>query len=259
MEEPSQPKIPERKPRTREEILSFKNYYAILGIDKNASLSDIRSAYIDLAIIFKSDEKTFKKIEEAYATLSDGKKRANYDNNVAHFPESFMTDGRLDRLNNKIDSILSKRKSSVISMLDSLDSLFAPIIKEYSIKRSFLVSIVEPKIIEKFKFTIVNDFTDFSVADAINKLDKNLKRFSIFMGRGLPDVVASLSASIIDSFYNSILRLKWAYVGRPDYMALFNRDLQELKEKLIALGINSKSIDSVIVKVIWNSEPEDIV
>ncbi len=66
--------------------MADKNYYDILGVDKNASTDDIKSAYRKLAKQYhpdvnKSPDATakFKSINEAYETLSDSTKRSNYD------------------------------------------------------------------------------------------------------------------------------------------------------------------------------------
>lgn len=61
-----------------------KNYYDILGVDKKASPDDIKKAFRKLAHKFHpdkggSDEAKFKEITEAYAVLSDEKKRREYD------------------------------------------------------------------------------------------------------------------------------------------------------------------------------------
>jgi curved DNA-binding protein len=64
-----------------------EDYYKILGVDKNASGSDIKKAYRKLAMKYhpdhakddKSAEDKFKKISEAYAVLSDEEKRKQYD------------------------------------------------------------------------------------------------------------------------------------------------------------------------------------
>jgi curved DNA-binding protein len=63
------------------------DYYKTLGINKNASDSDIKKAYRKLAMKYhpdhtkgdKSAEEKFKKISEAYAVLSDPEKRKQYD------------------------------------------------------------------------------------------------------------------------------------------------------------------------------------
>src|SRR5689334_6986940 len=64
-----------------------KDYYAVLGVDRNAKPDHIRKAYRRLARKFhpdvnpgnKSAEDKFKELSEAYEILSDDKKRKIYD------------------------------------------------------------------------------------------------------------------------------------------------------------------------------------
>lgn len=61
-----------------------KDYYKILGVAKAASEEEIKKAYRKLAHQYHPDKTTgnetkFKEISEAYQTLSDKKKRAQYD------------------------------------------------------------------------------------------------------------------------------------------------------------------------------------
>lgn len=61
-----------------------KDYYNILGVDKNASQDDIKKAFRKMAHKYHpdkkdGDEKKFKEANEAYQVLSDTKKRAQYD------------------------------------------------------------------------------------------------------------------------------------------------------------------------------------
>ena len=61
----------------------MKDYYKILGVEKNANDKDIKSAFYKLAHKHHpdkgGDEKKFKEINEAYQVLSDKQKRAQYD------------------------------------------------------------------------------------------------------------------------------------------------------------------------------------
>jgi curved DNA-binding protein len=67
--------------------MEYKDYYQILGIDRNASQEDVKRAYRKLARQFHPDvnpgdasaEDRFKDINEAYEVLSDPQKRNRYD------------------------------------------------------------------------------------------------------------------------------------------------------------------------------------
>lgn len=64
-----------------------KNYYKILGVQRNAKMKEIKKAYRDGALKWHPDknedkvkaEKMFQDIGEAYEVLSDDEKRAKYD------------------------------------------------------------------------------------------------------------------------------------------------------------------------------------
>ncbi len=62
----------------------MKDYYETLGIDKNASKDEIKKAFHKLAHKYHpdkngGDDTKFKEVNEAYQTLSDDQKRAQYD------------------------------------------------------------------------------------------------------------------------------------------------------------------------------------
>ncbi len=78
--------------------MANKDYYNILGVDKKASADDIKKAFRKLAHKYHpdkggSDEK-FKEITEAYAILSDDKKRREYDTYGQSFAGSGPTGGQ---------------------------------------------------------------------------------------------------------------------------------------------------------------------
>ena len=66
--------------------MNKKDYYEVLGVDKNASEAEIKSAFRKLAKKYHPDvskepnaEEKFKEAQEAYAVLSDPNKKAQYD------------------------------------------------------------------------------------------------------------------------------------------------------------------------------------
>lgn len=66
--------------------MQYKDYYEILGVKREASEAEIKSAYRKLARKFHPDvnktkeaEQKFKDINEAYEALSDKEKRSRYD------------------------------------------------------------------------------------------------------------------------------------------------------------------------------------
>ena len=66
--------------------MNEKDYYAILGVEKDASPKEIQKAFQQKARKLHPDvnkapdaEERFKEVSEAYAVLSDEKKRARYD------------------------------------------------------------------------------------------------------------------------------------------------------------------------------------
>jgi molecular chaperone DnaJ len=64
-----------------------RDYYEVLGVARDASEKDVKAAYRKLAVKYHPDknpgdkeaEERFKEAAEAYAVLSDGEKRAQYD------------------------------------------------------------------------------------------------------------------------------------------------------------------------------------
>ena len=81
--------------------MSEKNYYSILGLNKNAKIDEIKKAFRKLALKYHPDknygnqesERKFKEINEAYEILKDEKKRAAYDR---HGSSAFEQGGTTD-------------------------------------------------------------------------------------------------------------------------------------------------------------------
>lgn len=64
--------------------MAQRDYYEVLGLQKGAGKDEVKKAFRKLAAQYHPDKKTgdetkFKEISEAYAVLSDDKKKAEYD------------------------------------------------------------------------------------------------------------------------------------------------------------------------------------
>jgi molecular chaperone DnaJ len=67
--------------------MAKRDYYEILGVEKNASADELKKAYHKLALKYHPDrnqgdkeaEARFKEAAEAFGVLSDEQKRRNYD------------------------------------------------------------------------------------------------------------------------------------------------------------------------------------
>jgi len=79
-------------------MASKRDYYEVLGVDKNASDEELKKAYRRLAKKYHPDanpdnkqeaEAKFKEVNEAYETLSDSQKRRMYDQFGPDGPQGF--------------------------------------------------------------------------------------------------------------------------------------------------------------------------
>ncbi len=91
----------------------MKDHYAVLGIEADASLAEVKSAYRKNAAKFHPDKNSapdapakFREIQEAYELLSDATKRQAYDENR-----------RRSLLENPLESALGLWKNYIYKVL----------------------------------------------------------------------------------------------------------------------------------------------
>src|SRR5215510_3874895 len=69
------------------ELVSKRDYYEVLGVSRNATEQELKSAYRKLALQYHPDrnpgdhaaEENFKELNEAYGVLSNAESRSRYD------------------------------------------------------------------------------------------------------------------------------------------------------------------------------------
>lgn len=86
--------------------MEFKDYYKILGVEKNASSDEIKKAYRKLAMKYHPDtnkspeaENKFKEIGEAYQALGNPENRRKYDNLGSSYNRHRQSGGSADGFN----------------------------------------------------------------------------------------------------------------------------------------------------------------
>lgn len=105
-----------------------RDYYEVLGVDRNADDAALKKAYRALAKKYHPDmnpgdkeaEKKFKEASEAYAVLSDAEKRRQYD----QFGHAAFEGGQAELVAASVVSIL------VVRILETFSEIFSEICSE---------------------------------------------------------------------------------------------------------------------------------
>ncbi|ERN04357.1 hypothetical protein AMTRI_Chr13g117760 [Amborella trichopoda] len=118
------------------------SYYSTLGVSKNASLFEIRSAFKKLAMKWHPDKwardprlveeakKRFQQIQEAYEVLSDHNKRTLYDAGL-YSPEEETDQGFCDFVQEMVGLMANVRAEERSYTIDDLQNMFAEMVAEW--------------------------------------------------------------------------------------------------------------------------------
>lgn len=126
--------------------MAKKDYYEILGLNKNASQDEIKKAYRKLAKELHpdkgGDEDMFKEVSEAYDVLSDSKKKENYDR-FGH-NQNTHSGPNMDDIFSHFQDIFGRRptnqtrmgQSLTITVSLTLEEIFSGVVKTYNYNRN---------------------------------------------------------------------------------------------------------------------------
>jgi DnaJ-class molecular chaperone len=121
----------------------MKDYYAILGIEKNASQEEIKHAFKKLAMENHPDKggekEKFQEIQEAYSILSDSEKKNNYDNrdNMGRSPfDFFFNQNSFENQNIQI-----KKSNHYYNCEIELKDVYFGLLKKIKVKREKICKI----------------------------------------------------------------------------------------------------------------------
>lgn len=134
------------------------DYYAVLGIKKNATLDEIKKAFRKLSMIHHpdktgGDDTKFKELGEAYGVLSDPEKRPIYDEHGSEGLKQFE--------NHPMRNARISLQPLVIKVECNLSELFNGASKKIQVKRTILEGNI--KMPDKLKKTIESEMMDFKV------------------------------------------------------------------------------------------------
>jgi molecular chaperone DnaJ len=126
----------------------MQSHYETLGVQKTSSKDEIKNAYHKLAKVYHPDKNTgndakekFQKIQEAYETLSDDEKRAQYDNpepqfNIPHnFTQNFQQGFPFNIFNMHQPQQNLKKNNEYYTFKIKLSDVYFGINKNFNIKK----------------------------------------------------------------------------------------------------------------------------
>lgn len=163
-------------------------YYDILGINKNATLNEIKAAYKSLAKKYHPDinpntSDLFKQINEAYSVLSDSVKRHEYDSLLSN-----------DNCDLDVEDLTDDDLDAIISKLEELRKEIYN--KE---KQKTKSSYKKPKQVTESIFDIINNFSSY----------KFTKGYSLLWNKKVSTLFGAWLIFILGTFYITIAKVFW--------------------------------------------------
>ena len=222
----------------------MNNFYKKLGLDKNASITEIKSAYRLLAKKYHpdtgGDNEKFLALQLAWETLNDPQKRAAYDKLLTN-DESYAVSKNKNwssELKNKKNNSTSKDQD----IKDWLNKIYNPI-------NRFISQVISP-LNDEIKKLSADPYDDELMDAFISYLNESRKKIekasSLFKSKAVPSSISSIGLDLYHCFsqvqdaLDELDRYTQGYVD--DYLFDGKQMMKEAKRIQIKMKIQKKNI-----------------
>jgi hypothetical protein len=223
-----------------------QDFYARLGLDRNASRADIMGAYATLATKYSKDptdtsgrsqyDTHYKLITEAYDTLLDPQRRASYDSDLDFKEETNI------ELGNIVENVTKIFTNSLdfVRAVDEVSELVHSFTKK-GFHVDLVVSKIKPLIISNFVRYIHDYFETFDVVSSATKVKNTIDNIGFHFDLPKKELLSSIEEIAIDA-----LRKRGVYYYRTySREEAFLRTEEDLY-KLIEAGFDARKLGMVI-------------
>ena len=222
----------------------IQNFYKKLGLTKNATITEIKSAYRLLAKKYHpdtgGDNEKFLALQLAWETLNDPQKRAAYDKLLTN-DESYAVSKNKNwssELKNKKNNSTSKDQD----IKDWLNKIYNPI-------NRFISQVISPlnDEIKKLSADPYDDELMDAFSSYLNESRKKIeKASSLFKSKAVPSSISSIGLDLYHCFsqvqdaIDELDRYTQGYVD--DYLFDGKQMMREAKRIQLKLKLNKKNI-----------------
>jgi curved DNA-binding protein CbpA len=223
-----------------------QDFYARLGLDRNASKADIMGAYATLATKYSKDptdtssrspyDTHYKLITEAYDTLSDPQRRSLYDSDLDFKEETNM------ELGNIVENV-SKMFADNPDFIRAVEDV-SEMVHSFT-KQGFSLELVLPKIktliISNFVKYMQGWFDTFDVTSSSKKVVKTITDLQFHFPLLKEELVSSIEEIAINALRKSATKSYGKYLPEEAFL----RTEDDLY-KLIDAGFDARKLVAIV-------------
>ena len=224
--------------------MNLKNYYQELGLEKNASKKEIKSAYRSLAKKYHPDtggnKEKFLAIQSAWETLNDPKEKQIYDSNL-----SYNEDYQEINTKNWSTDLKSQKNNSINKDNDIktwIKNIYEPINRSINQVIKPLNSEIKKLSADPYDDHLMDEFCLY-ISNSKKKIEKVT---IIYKSKVIPSEISSLGLDLYHCFsqvqdsLDELERYTQGYVD--DYLFDGKEMMKEAKRLQIKMSTNKKNI-----------------